>query len=86
MNRIFRILMGFILLNILFSLFVYSWARDEDIGELPSKPLDRFSTIFHMNISTFTLTGSNKPIKSKRAQILMSLYMLIVFATVVSMG
>lgn len=39
-----------------------------------------------MNISTFTLTGASKPIKSKRAQILMSLYMLIVFATVVSMS
>lgn len=85
MNRVFRIFTGFILLNILFSLFVYSWATNEDIGELPSKPLDRFTNIFHMNISTFTLTGSSKPIKSKKAQILMSLYMLIVFATLVSM-
>lgn len=86
MNRFSRIFTVFILLNIFFSLFVYSWATNEDIGELPSKPLDRFSSIFYMNISTFTLTGSSKPIKSKRAQILMSMYMLIVFSALVSMG
>jgi hypothetical protein len=84
LRKFFRILSVFIIINIIFSGFLYSWATNQDIDNLPSKPIDRFTSILFMNISTFTLTGASHPVKSKRTQILMSLYMLIVFAALIS--
>ena len=83
-NKFVRIFTLFTIINFLFSFFIYSWATNQDIGDLPSNPVDRFTSILFMNISTFTLTGSSKPVKSKRAQILMSIYMLVVFAALIS--
>jgi hypothetical protein len=83
-NKFFRILTVFIIINLLFSVFLYSWATNQDIGDLPSKPVDRFTSILFMNISTFTLTGASNKVKSKRIQILMSIYMLVVFAALIS--
>lgn len=83
MKTFAKLLSTFIAFNIVFSLFIYSWATSQDIEGLSSKPVDRFTEIFFMNISIFTLTGSGKNIKSKRAQILLSLYMLLVFTAVI---
>ena len=83
MKTFAKLLSTFIAVNIMFSLFIYSWATDKDIEGLPSKPVDRFTEIFYMNISIFTLAGSGKTIKSKRVQILLSLYMLFVFTALI---
>ena len=83
MKTFAKLFSTFIAINIVFSLFIYSWATDRDIVGLSSKPVDRFTEIFFMNISIFTLTGSTKTIKSKRVQILMSLYMLFVFTALI---
>ena len=83
MKTFAKLFSTFIAFNIVFSLFIYSWATNQDIVGLSSKPVDRFTEIFFMNISIFTLTGSGKTIKSKRAQILLSLYMLLVFTAII---
>ena len=83
MNAFAKLFSTFIAINLAFLLFIYSWATNQDIVGLPSKPVDRFTEIFFMNISIFTLTGSAKTIKSKRVQILMSLYMLFVFTALI---
>ena len=78
MKTFSKLFSTFIAINLAFSLFIYSWATDRDIVGLSSKPVDRFTEIFFMNISIFTLTGSTKTIKSKRVQILMSLYTFLI--------
>jgi len=73
----------FIAFNLVFSLFIFSWATGEDIEGLSLKPVDRFSEIFLMTISSFTLAGSTHRLKSKKIQFLMSLYMLFIFSALI---
>jgi len=85
--RVFSVI---VVVNILFSIFVLSWATDDDINGLP--PIlnkngkndnniisDRLIALFYYGISTFTTTGyGDVYAKSSRMKILMSLYMILV--------
>ena len=88
-NEFIRVFSVIVIVNILFSLFVLSWATDDDINGLP--PLlnrnsnkyynisDRLISLFYYGISTFTTTGyGDVYAKSSRMKILMSLYMILV--------
>jgi hypothetical protein len=89
-NEFIRVFSVIVIVNILFSIFVLSWATDDDINGLP--PLlnkndknnnniisDRLITLFYYGISTFTTTGyGDVYAKSSRMKILMSLYMILV--------
>lgn len=83
MNTFAKLFLYFIAFNVAFALFIFSWATDEDIEGLSLKPIDKFSEIFLMTISTFTLAGSTHRLKSKKIQYLMSLYMLFVFSALI---
>ena len=90
-NEFIRVFSVIVIVNILFSLFVLTWATDDDINGLP--PLlnkndksnkyynksDRLIALFYYGISTFTTTGyGDVYAKSSRMKILMSLYMILV--------
>ena len=89
-NEFIRVFSVIVIVNILFSIFVLSWATDDDINGLP--PLinkndksnkynisDRLIALFYYGISTFTTTGyGDVYAKSSRMKILMSLYMILV--------
>jgi len=92
-NEFIRVFSVIVIVNILFSIFVLSWATDDDINGLP--PLlnkngkndsnkyynisDRLIALFYFGISTFTTTGyGDVYAKSSRMKILMSLYMILV--------
>jgi hypothetical protein len=83
MKSLAHLFSTFFAFNIVFSFFIFSWATDEDIEGLSLKPLDRFSEIFLMNISTFTLAGCTHRLKSKKIQFIMSLYMLFIFSALI---
>ena len=80
--RVFSVI---VIVNILFSIFVLSWATDDDINGLPpllnknNNKSDRLISLFYFGISTFTTTGyGDVYAKSSRMKILMSLYMILV--------
>ena len=85
-NEFIRVFSVIVIVNILFSIFVLSWATDDDINGLPpllnkngKNKSDRLIALFYYGISTFTTTGyGDVYAKSSRMKILMSLYMIIV--------
>jgi hypothetical protein len=84
-NEFIRVFSVIVIVNILFSLFVLSWATDDDINGLPpllnknNNKSDRLISLFYFGISTFTTTGyGDVYAKSSRMKILMSLYMILV--------
>ena len=91
-NEFIRVFSVIVIVNILFSIFVLSWATDDDINGLPpllnkndkynkndNNKSDRLIALFYFGISTFTTTGyGDVYAKSSRMKILMSLYMILV--------
>ena len=90
-NEFIRVFSVIVIANILFSIFVLTWATDDDINGLP--PInkndknsntyynisDRLIALFYYGIATFTTTGyGDVYAKSSRMKILMSLYMILV--------
>ena len=40
-----------LVVNVIFSAFLYSWVTDEDITNLPKKPSERFMALLYYNVS-----------------------------------
>ncbi len=69
-----------VLINLLFTAFLYSWVTDDDIVGLPSDAAGRFGSLFFFSISTFTSTGDGTvAAHSTRARMVLSTYMLGTF-------
>jgi hypothetical protein len=73
-----------LLMNIVFSLFLYSWVTDNDITNLPKNKRERFMAILYFTITTSTSTGYGDIVpKSVRARIASSMLQVFMFAVVV---
>jgi len=44
-------------LNFVFAAFLYSWATDDDISNLPKERKERFWALFYFTVTTSTTTG-----------------------------
>ena len=74
-----------IIINLIFSLILYSFVTDDDLNNIPKRPVDRFISLFYFLITTFTTTGyGDIYAKSNRMKILISCYMIFVFSLTVS--
>uniref|UniRef100_A0A6C0DFN1 Potassium channel domain-containing protein n=1 Tax=viral metagenome TaxID=1070528 RepID=A0A6C0DFN1_9ZZZZ len=75
----------FILFNIVYILFLFFWATDDDIKGLPKEPFSRLVSIIYFTITTLTTTGYGDitPV-TPTAQLLVSIYMLFIFYLIVN--
>ena len=75
----------FILFNIIFILFLFYWATDDDIKGLPKDSFSRLVSIIYFTVTTLTTTGYGDitPI-SPTGQLLVSSYMLFIFYLIVN--
>jgi hypothetical protein len=46
-----------LVVNVIFTVFLYSWVTDDDIKNLPKKPSERFMALLYYNVTTSTSTG-----------------------------
>ena len=75
----------FILFNILFILFIFYWATDDDIKGLPKDPFSRLVAIIYFTVTTLTTTGyGDITATSPTAQLLVTSYMLFIFYLIVN--
>lgn len=76
-------LVYFILGNLIFIIFLFLFATDKDFSGLSKDPLERFVDIIYFIITTLTTTGYGDIVaKSMRARLIISLYIIFIFAIV----
>lgn len=73
-----------ITVNLLFAAFMYMWATDDDISNLPKEPGKRFMALFYFSVTTSTSTGYGDIVpKSIRARAFSVALQLLMFTIVV---
>ena len=73
------------IVNLAFTLLLFTWATDDDLNNIPKPPFSRFISLFYYSITTFTTTGyGDIYAKSNKMKIIVSLYMIFVFSITVS--
>ena len=74
-----------IIINTALSLILILWVTDDDLNNLPQPWGERFASIFYYLITTFTTTGyGDIYAKSVRMKLIISFYMILIFALTVS--
>jgi len=75
----------FILFNIIFILFLFYWASDDDIKGLPKESFSRLVSIIYFTVTTLTTTGYGDitPV-STSGQLLVTSYMLFIFYLIIN--
>ena len=72
-------------LNLLFASYLNSWITPADMHGLPTDKPGRLFTLFYFAMTTFTTTGYGDVVPtSRRLQLTASMYMLFVYAFVVT--
>lgn len=71
-------------INFAVAAFLYSWATDDDISNLPKDPKERFAALLYFTVTTSTSTGYGDIVpKSVRARMLSSVLQIIMLVLVV---
>jgi hypothetical protein len=71
-------------INFAVAAFLYSWATDDDISNLPKDPKERFWALVYFTVTTSTSTGYGDIVpKSIRARMLSSALQIIMLILVV---
>ncbi len=79
-----QLMILFLIMNLLFSLFLYTWVTDNDISNLPKNKHERFMAILYFTITTSTSTGYGDIVpKSVRARIASSVLQVFMFAMII---
>ena len=73
-----------LVVNFAFATFLYSWATDDDISNLPKDPKERFMALVYFTVTTSTSTGYGDIVpKSIRARMVSSALQIIMLVLVV---
>lgn len=81
---VYGLLASLVVVNLLFAVFLYTWATDDDISNLPKDPAQRFMALFYFSVTTSTSTGYGDIVpKSVRARMFSVALQLLMFAIVV---
>lgn len=79
-----KLLAILLVLNVAFAAFLYSWATDDDISNLPKDPRERFAALLYFTVTTSTSTGYGDIVpKSIRARMASSTLQIFMLALVV---
>jgi hypothetical protein len=77
----FKLLAILLAINFVFAAFLYSWATDDDISNLPKEPKERFSALLYFTVTTSTSTGYGdivpKSIRARMASSVLQILMLV---------
>ena len=85
LNEITKGIVFILSLNIIFTVFLYTWVTNDDLDNIPTNPLDRIISLFYFSITTFTTTGyGDIYAKSNRMKLIISFYMIFIFAITAS--
>ena len=83
-NEVAKVAGVAIIINFVFSLFLFTWVTDDDVNNIPEAPLSRFVSLFYYSITTFSTTGfGDITAKSNRMKLVISLYMILIFAVTI---
>ena len=84
LQSVAQLIITLLIVNVVFSAFLYSWVTDEDITNLPKKPKERFMALFYYTVTTSTSTGYGDIVpKSTRARAASIAVQLAMFSLVV---
>jgi hypothetical protein len=84
-SEIVRLIGTAVLVNVLFATALFFGASVDDFRGISKNAVDRFVDYFYFGITTFTTTGYGDIVPtSRRAKLLTSLYMILVFAGALS--
>jgi hypothetical protein len=73
-----------LVVNVIFTAFLYSWVTDEDITNLPKKPSERFMALLYYNVTTSTSTGYGDIVpKSTRARVASMAVQIVMLSIVI---
>jgi hypothetical protein len=79
-----KLIVVLLIVNVVFSAFVYSWATDDDITNLPKEPRERFMAILYYTVTTSTSTGYGDIVpKSTRARVASMSVQIVMLALIV---
>lgn len=79
-----QLLVILLVVNVIFSAFLYSWVTDEDITNLPKKPSERFMALLYYNVTTSTSTGYGDIVpKSTRARVASMAVQIVMLSIVI---
>jgi len=69
LKSVAQLIVLLLVVNVIFTVFLYSWVTDDDITNLPKKPSERFMALLYYNVTTSTSTGYGDIVpKSTRAR------------------
>lgn len=84
LQSVTQLIITLLIMNVVFSAFLYSWVTDEDITNLPKKPKERFMALFYYTVTTSTSTGYGDIVpKSTRARAASIAVQIVMFSLVV---
>ena len=73
-----------LVVNFVFAAFLYSWATDDDISNLPKDPKERFAALLYFTVTTSTSTGYGDIVpKSVRARMMSSALQILMLVLIV---
>jgi len=73
-----------LVVNVIFTVFLYSWVTDDDITNLPKKPSERFMALLYYNVTTSTSTGYGDIVpKSTRARVASMAVQIVMLSIVI---
>jgi len=83
-GEVAKLIILLLIVNAIFTMFMYSWVTDDDITNLPKEPRERFIAIMYYNVTTTTSTGYGDIVpKSTRARVASMAVQLIMLSLVV---
>jgi hypothetical protein len=85
LKEVFTFIGYILIINIVLTLMLVFWVTDDDLNNLPKPRGERLVSIFYYLITTFTTTGyGDIYAKSVRMKLIISSYMIIIFALTAS--
>ena len=85
LKEVFTFIGYILIINIILTLMLVFWVTDDDLNNLPQSRGERLVSIFYYLITTFTTTGyGDIYAKSVRMKLIISFYMIIIFALTAS--
>ena len=84
LKSVAQLIVLLLVVNVIFTVFLYSWVTDDDITNLPKKPSERFMALLYYNVTTSTSTGYGDIVpKSTRARVASMAVQIVMLSIVI---
>ena len=83
-GEVTKLIVLLLIVNVIFTFFLYSWVTDDDITNLPKEPRERFMALMYYNVTTSTSTGYGDIVpKSARARVASMAVQIVMLSIVI---